>query len=191
MINPFHEANPITQSHPKRIFCYMKYEVVINRESGTGLFKEEEPRNRLKQLFTDHGHEVEILVVPPSELEAALRKSADGSTDVLIVGGGDGTVRTAAEFLQGTHKALGVLPLGTFNLEARSLHVALDPFEAVAQLMDADVIEIESAAIRIDVARQKHIPAMIDGEIVRLDLPCELTILPRALKVLRPRNPAS
>jgi len=301
----------------------MQYEVIINRESGTGLFKEEEPQNRLRKVFSDRGHEVKILVVPPAELEAAVNKSANGSADALLVGGGDGTVRTAAALLRGTDIALGVLPLGTFNLEARSLHIALDPFEAAAQLMDADVVDIDllslnneiclcntvigfyptlaksqesyhgrkwwvkafrmirdlatvaihtpildlqitangetlrrrtrlaafspgkyeesvglipdrddlasgkltayisshltrpqmlvaaiqylsgklfdtegmtdiqSAAITIDVARRKHIPAMIDGEIVRMLMPCKLTILPKALKVLRPRISAS
>ena len=59
----------------------------------------------------------------------------------------------------------------------------------VGNLLDTDAMtRVESPRIHIDVARHESIPAMIDGEIVRMKLPCELRILPRALRVLRPRK---
>ena len=46
--------------------------------------------------------------------------------DVVVVGGGDGTVATAAGKLIGrTDKALGILPLGTLNLYAKDLGIPL------------------------------------------------------------------
>ncbi len=60
------------------------------------------------------------------------------------------------------------------------------------KLLDtAEMTRIESCEITIDVPRRKSIPAMIDGEIVSMELPCRMKILPGALKVLRPRNPDS
>ncbi len=48
--------------------------------------------------------------------------------------------------------------------------------------------KIESSEITINVGRRKSISAMIDGEIVRISLPCRLEILPCALNVLRPKS---
>lgn len=296
----------------------MNYQIVINCKSGDGIFCDEKEQDRLKQIFTDRGHQVDLSVVEPDKLEAALTKKAGSSEEVLIVGGGDGTITTAARLLHGTGKTLGVLPLGTFNLEARDLKLPLDPFEAAEKLIGAETIpidllkvngeycmcatvigfypalakaresfhgsswwmkslrivreiatvavaspaldltitadgktyhrrtrltafspggyeesagliparedlssgkltayvsehlsrgqmlhaafgyltgnlldtekmtKIESSEITVDVKRRKSLPTMIDGEILRISLPCRLEILPRALNVLRP-----
>jgi len=299
----------------------MLYEAIINRDSGSGIFRDTEQQNRLKQVFAESGHNLDLNVVEPTALEAALKKAAGSDSDALLVGGGDGTITSAAKLLHGSDKALGVIPLGTFNLEARDLKIALDPFEAVKQLMDSDIeaidvmevndefclcatvlgfyptlaksredihgkswwkksvrivreiatvavtspalnleitsdnttierrtrlaafapghyhdsigiipvrdslssgqltayisehlsraqmlsaaigylsgnlldtdrmIHIETTELTVNVKRRRKIPAMIDGEIVTLTLPCRMRILPKALKVLRPRSP--
>lgn len=301
----------------------MRYGVIINSKSGSGLFQDSEKQEHLRRIFAEGGHETRIRVVEPSALEDAIREMADSEVDALIIGGGDGTITTAANLLKGTGKVLGVLPLGTFNLEARDLHIALDPFEAAAQLIDSETIEIdlltvneecclcatvigfypalaksredfhgrswwaksvrivreiatvavkspaldleisengktirrrtrlaafspgryvesiglipdreelasgklsayvsehlsrpqmlkaafgflagrlfgtdemtliESSEITINVRRKRAIPIMIDGEIMTMAMPCRLRILPRALKVLRPRKPSA
>jgi diacylglycerol kinase family enzyme len=298
----------------------MNYQIVINRKSGEGIFCDEKQQDRLKRIFTDRGHQVDLNVVEPERLETTLKDKAESAGEVLIVGGGDGTITTAARFLHGTGKTLGVLPLGTFNLEARDLKLPLDPFEAAAKLIGAETIpidllkvndqycmcatvigfypalakaresfhgrswwvkslriireiatvavaspaldltiiaegetyrrrtrltafspggyeesmglipsrrdlssgkltayvsehlsrsqmlraafgylignlldtekmtRIESSEITINVRRHRSIPAMIDGEILRISLPCRLEILPRALNVLRPKS---
>ncbi|SEQ73121.1 MULTISPECIES: diacylglycerol kinase family protein [Micrococcaceae] len=58
-----------------------------------------------------------------SQVRAAL---AD-KPDVVLVGGGDGTVRVVAESLAGTGVAMGLIPLGTGNLLARN--VDLDVYD--------------------------------------------------------------
>ncbi len=121
----------------------MLYEIIINRDSGSGIFREEENQQRLIGIFRDRGHDVDLKVVGPGELEAVLREKAASSGEILIVGGGDGTVTAAAKLLQGSSKTLGVLPLGTFNLEARHLDIPLDPFAAAEMLVDAETVEID------------------------------------------------
>jgi YegS/Rv2252/BmrU family lipid kinase len=64
-------------------------------------------------------------------MESVIDKALEQKPDVLVVGGGDGTVRTAAECLLGTDMPLLVLPLGTTNNIARSLDLPLDWKEAL------------------------------------------------------------
>src|SRR5688572_29445006 len=50
--------------------------------------------------------------------------------DLVIVGGGDGTLNAASDGLVDTQLPLGVLPLGTANDLARTLNLPGDPYEA-------------------------------------------------------------
>lgn len=54
-----------------------------------------------------------------------VRQAADVS-DVVVAGGGDGTVRAVAQALAGTGVPMAVLPLGTFNHFARGLGLPTD-----------------------------------------------------------------
>ncbi|MFT8245400.1 diacylglycerol/lipid kinase family protein [Roseomonas sp. BN140053] len=69
----------------------------------------------------------------PGRLDLALASDAT----LIIVGGGDGTLRSAAGRLAGTDRTLGILPLGTLNLLARDLGLPLDPVEAARLLGQA------------------------------------------------------
>jgi len=62
----------------------------------------------------------------PSRVIEAARKASRSNHDVVIAGGGDGTINAVASELVGTGKRLGVLPLGTFNYFAREMGVPAD-----------------------------------------------------------------
>jgi diacylglycerol kinase family enzyme len=64
--------------------------------------------------------------VTPSQVVEAARKAAHSSYDVVIAGGGDGTINAVAGELVGSGKRLGVLPLGTFNYFAREMGLPTD-----------------------------------------------------------------
>ncbi len=70
-------------------------------------------------------------VEPPPDAEccAAIRAGA-GSVDLVILGGGDGTLNRAAPALVESGLPLAILPLGTANDLARSLDLPLDPLAA-------------------------------------------------------------
>jgi diacylglycerol kinase family enzyme len=121
----------------------MNYQIVINSKSGAGIFQDTGQQERLREVFTKRGHQVDLWVVEPEKLEATLKEKAESAAEVLIVGGGDGTITTAARLLHGSGKTLGVLPLGTFNLEARDLKLPLDPFEAAEKLIDSEATPID------------------------------------------------
>lgn len=67
---------------------------------------------------------------------------ADGH-DLVIVGGGDGTLTSAAGRLAGTRIMLGVLPLGTANDFARTLEIPSNLARACATIADGKVVDID------------------------------------------------
>lgn len=61
----------------------------------------------------------------------AALEAASWSADLVVAAGGDGTVRGCAEALAGTGVPLGIVPLGTGNLLARTLGVPSHPRAAL------------------------------------------------------------
>jgi diacylglycerol kinase (ATP) len=61
----------------------------------------------------------------------AAREAAAGDVGLVVAVGGDGTVRGCAEALSGTSVPLGIVPLGTGNLLARTLGIPSHPRAAL------------------------------------------------------------
>ncbi|MEP6478147.1 MAG: diacylglycerol kinase family protein [Rhodoglobus sp.] len=80
-------------------------------------------------------------------------EALEAGASLVIVAGGDGTVRSVAEVLAGTDVALGLLPSGTGNLLARNLKLTLDDlplsistaFSGVDRAIDTASIDIARA----------------------------------------------
>jgi YegS/Rv2252/BmrU family lipid kinase len=79
----------------------------------------------------------------PAELEQRLIEAAGLGPDLLVAGGGDGTIGAAARLLAHRDMALGLLPLGTTNNFARTLGIPLDLDAAVAVLTEGKVIDVD------------------------------------------------
>ncbi|TFC93592.1 MULTISPECIES: diacylglycerol kinase family protein [Cryobacterium] len=86
------------------------------------------------------------------------REAIEAGASVIIVAGGDGTVRAVAEAVHGTDCALALLPSGTGNLLARNLQLPLDDaahsihtaFTGRDKTIDVCLIDIERADRSID-----------------------------------------
>ena len=68
---------------------------------------------------------------------AAAREAVAAGSRLLVVAGGDGSVRSAAAVLAGTGIALGIVPGGTGNLMAAALGIPRSPERAAAAIATA------------------------------------------------------
>ena len=75
------------------------------------------------------------------------KDAVDQGEDLLIVGGGDGSVSAAAGILAGTKTRLGILPLGTLNHFARDLGIPLDLAEAAKLIGQGKARPIDVAEV--------------------------------------------
>jgi diacylglycerol kinase family enzyme len=127
----------------------MRALVLLNEGAGTlaGL-DVAVARERIGRAFHEAGADAEVRFVDPSKLRAVAAEAARTSgVDAIIAGGGDGTLNTVASAVIDSHKAFGVLPLGTHNHFAKDLKVPLDLDEAIAALARGTVGELPVAEV--------------------------------------------
>ena len=82
-------------------------------------------------------------VTDPRRLPQALAAAVDSGADLIVVGGGDGTLSEAAHQLAHRDLCLGVLPLGTTNNFARSLGLPLHLPAALRILTEGKVADVD------------------------------------------------
>ncbi len=114
--------------------------VFLNAKSGTGDASPE----RLTELFQKHG-----IAASVTKLTAGMDFERFAGEDAAwVAAGGDGTVRSVAEAVQGTGRPLGVLALGTLNHFTRDLDLPLEIDAAVAGIAGGETLEVDAAMVR-------------------------------------------
>jgi diacylglycerol kinase (ATP) len=83
---------------------------------------------------------------------AMAKRAVQDEVDLVLVAGGDGTVRVVCAELAHTGIPLGVVPAGTGNLLARNLGIPLDLDDALYRLLDGydrkiDLVEVHGDAL--------------------------------------------
>lgn len=126
----------------------MRFAAVLNQDGGT-------LRNidivafsdRLRHALEAAGHSVQIDIVAGRDIAAALEKVvAKRNVDVVLAGGGDGTISRAAALLMNKKKALAILPAGTMNLFARGLGIPPTLDVALKSFVEGEVIPVDMAS---------------------------------------------
>lgn len=122
----------------------MRIRVVLNSSAGTLMgMSIEEASDRIRDRFVAGGHEATVHVARGPDLPGVLAEACRGDSDAVVVGGGDGTIATAAHHLVGREVAMGVLPLGTMNLLAKDLAMPTDLDAAVDALSTGRIRAID------------------------------------------------
>ncbi|MES2755360.1 MAG: diacylglycerol kinase family protein [Pseudomonadota bacterium] len=105
--------------------------LIVNAQSRTGQRQFAEACAAMDGLpFPVDAHAVD----DPDELEATVEAALAKKPELVILGGGDGTISGLVDLLVGKGVVLGVLPLGTANSFARTLGIPLDVAGAVEVL---------------------------------------------------------
>ncbi len=113
----------------------MKLAAILN--SGSGTLKTLEPDEILEVIetqFSQAGYGVNGCVTSGEDFQNKLDEAVKSDADVVLVGGGDGSISSAAAQCWENRKTLAVLPAGTMNLFARGLRIPLDLNEAIQAL---------------------------------------------------------
>ena len=117
-------------------------EVIVNASSGAGV--RAEVRQRLVEAFEAAGAHARIsLAADGADLVRLAHRAARGDAEIVVAGGGDGTMSSVAAALIGSDKTLGVLPLGTMNHFAKDLGIPLDVEGAVRTIVAGHAVRVD------------------------------------------------
>ncbi|MGN6850269.1 MAG: diacylglycerol/lipid kinase family protein [Sphingomicrobium sp.] len=103
--------------------------MLINRGGGA-VAADPAIADKAAKALSDAGVDAHVELIEGGDYDVRCRAIAERGDELLIVGGGDGTVSAAASALIGTETLLGILPLGTLNHFARDLGIPTDLAEA-------------------------------------------------------------
>ncbi|GHF09898.1 phosphatase PAP2 family protein [Streptomyces griseoluteus] len=123
---------------------------------------DESARDELRRVLAQHGHRepvfIETTAADPGGGQTA--RALDEGAALVVVCGGDGTVRAAADQLAGSGVPLAVVPFGTGNLLARNLGLPLTPAEALDAALGGAPRVIDLARIEGDGLPATHFAVM-------------------------------
>lgn len=99
--------------------------VLLNRGGGA-VRADPKVGDKVAGALRAAGFDPDVELIAGGECAVRSRAIAERGDELLIVGGGDGSISAAASALVGTQTLLGILPLGTLNHFARDLGVPTD-----------------------------------------------------------------
>jgi diacylglycerol kinase family enzyme len=107
--------------------------ILLNRGGGA-VAADPQIAGKVRKAFKAAKIDARVETIDGGDYEMRCRAIAMRGDELLVVGGGDGSISAAASALAGSKTALGILPLGTLNHFARDLGLPTDIAEA-AQLI--------------------------------------------------------
>lgn len=115
--------------------------LVVNTRSRTG----QEAFTRARQELLDRGVPLAAAypVKDPARIPETVQEALRRGTDLLVLGGGDGTVSSVVDYLADELPALALLPLGTANDFARTLQIPSDLEQACRVIAEGRVVDVD------------------------------------------------
>ena len=118
--------------------------VLLNRGGGAAA-ADSEIADKVAAALAKAGVKAEIELIAGGDCAVRCKALTQRGDEMVIVGGGDGTISAAASALVGTKTKLGILPLGTLNHFARDLAIPADLDEAAALIAKGSVRQVDVA----------------------------------------------
>jgi diacylglycerol kinase (ATP) len=134
-------TTPLPETPASHTPAFRRAALVVNTGSRTGARAYEEARARL----TDLGVPL-VDTFPVSDgarLPETVHSAVKNGCDLVVVGGGDGTVSCAVDEVVGRDVVLGVLPLGTANDFARTLQIPFEVAAACDTIANGKVVDVD------------------------------------------------
>jgi len=119
--------------------------VVLLNRGGGAVAADPEIGGKVATALKDAGISAKVELIGGDECAIRSRGIAERGDELMVVGGGDGTVSAAASALIGTRTMLGILPLGTLNHFARDLGIPTKLEEAIQLIVDRPEREVDIA----------------------------------------------
>jgi len=96
--------------------------------------------------FNNAGIDYQLYQTEPEQLAETIEQCV-AKYPLLLIGGGDGTIRTGAHYCAKRSTILGVLPLGTLNHFANELELPFTPEEVIAAVQEKTTTCIDLAEV--------------------------------------------
>ncbi|MGI8669177.1 MAG: diacylglycerol/lipid kinase family protein [Aridibacter sp.] len=121
--------------------------VIINRGSGSNEYTDE-LETELTELFAANGLNAEIFAAESGEDILKFAENAVKSdAEIIVAGGGDGTMNAVVSKIIKTEKTLGILPLGTLNHFSKDLNIPQNLPEAVRVIAENHTRKIDAGEV--------------------------------------------
>ena len=170
--------------------------VLLNHSAGAASQKSREQLGQaIEGSFLARGIVADVATVAANELgdvaTRILQRLKEETVDAIVVGGGDGTIRTVASVMASSGYPMGILPLGTLNHFAKDLKIPLVLNEAIAAIAAGAIRQVDvgeaNGKIFINNSSIGIYPYMVlDRERRRYaGLPKWLAMIPAILRTLR------
>jgi len=110
-----------------------KYFFVVNPVSGRG--RGQAVGKEVESLIRHEKLQCEVVYTERPWHAAELAQDAAKHYDIIVCVGGDGTLNEVVNGIYGTHKPLGIIPVGTGNDFVRAVHIPFQTGKAFRLLM--------------------------------------------------------
>jgi diacylglycerol kinase family enzyme len=115
---------------------------ILNCASGSS--SGPELREQLSRIFAEIGTPARILLAPSgAQVSELARRAVHENSQIIVAGGGDGTLNAVTTELLRTSIPLGVLPLGTWNHFAKDLRIPQDLEGAARNLLTGRAVPVD------------------------------------------------
>ena len=112
----------------------MKVLIIINTEAGSFNLRVREIIDDFYKKNKDK-LELDLRYVDSSNIRKVIIDNVFDK-DIIVAGGGDGTINTAVNYIYSKNIKLGILPIGTFNHLAKDLNIPLDIKKALDLILN-------------------------------------------------------